>query len=359
MKKTLKIAGCALGVILLIILAYVAYVFIDYHRIEDNLELTPDNPAQVSESVPTGESLTVTSWNIGFGAYTDQYSFFMDGGKYSRGLSEDIVLETLNQMASDLYSFGSDFYFIQEVDTDATRSYHINEYDVITTPFADKSKVYAQNYDSPYLFYPILEPHGKTKAGIITMSDYYITSSLRRSLPIQDGFAKFVDLDRCYSISRIPADNGKELILVNFHLSAYTTDPTIAEDQLKMLYEDITAEYEKGNYVICGGDFNKDLLFDSSQIFGVSGEDYSWAKSFPYDSVPKGFKVIAPFDEATPVPSCRNADKPWDAQTNFQLTIDGFIISDNVECTKSDVIDLQFACSDHNPVYMNFILKSE
>ena len=43
--------------------------------------------------------------------------------------------------------------------------------------------------------------------------------------------------------------------------------------------------------------------------------------------------------------------------TNFQLTIDGFIISDNVQCVQSDVIDKQFACSDHNPVYMNFILK--
>ena len=220
------------------------------------------------------------------------------------------------------------------------------------------SKVYAQNYDSPYLFYPILEPHGKTKAGIVTLSDYYINSALRRSLPIQDGFAKFLDLDRCYSISRVATSDGKELILVNFHLSAYTTDPTVAESQLEMLYEDIAAEYAKGNYIICGGDFNKDLLVDSSKIFGISGEDYSWAQSFPYDSVPEGFTVIAPYDEANPVPSCRNADKPWDPETNFQLTIDGFIISDNIECIKSDVVDLQFACSDHNPVYMNFKLKT-
>ena len=71
------------------------------------------------------------------------------------------------------------------------------------------------------------------------------------------------DLDRCYTISRLPADNGKELILINFHLSAYTTDPSVAENQLSMLYEDMTAEYEAGNYVVCGGDFNKDLLGDS------------------------------------------------------------------------------------------------
>jgi len=357
MKKILKIFAAVICAIIIILLAYVAYVFIDYYRLEDNMELTPVSPTALSNQVPAGEELTVTSWNIGFGAYTDEFSFFMDGGKYSRGFSDDIVLETVNQIASDLYSFGSDFYLIQEVDTDATRSYHIDEYALISYPFSDKAKVYAQNYDSPYLFYPILEPHGKSVAGMVTVSDYNISSALRRSLPIQSGFAKFLDLDRCYSISRIPTDNGKELILINFHLSAYTTDPAIADEQLSMLYDDIKAEYEKGNYVVCGGDFNKDLLENSSSIFGISGEDYSWAKAFPYKNVPEGITVIAPYDEANPVPSCRNADKPWDAKTNFQLTVDGFIISDNVKCVESNVIDKEFACSDHNPVYMNFILE--
>lgn len=357
MKKALKIGGGIIGAVLLLLLGYVIYVFAAYDRIEDNQELSVQAGSDAKTSVPTGTSLNITSWNIGFGAYTDDYSFFMDGGEYSRGFSEDIVGETVEKMASDLAEMDSDFYLIQEVDVDATRSYHINEYDIITRPFSSMSKVYAQNYDSPYLFYPILEPHGKSVAGIVTMSDYSIASSLRRSLPIQSGFAKFLDLDRCYSISRIPADNGKELILINFHLSAYTTDPTVAENQLKMLYSDITAEYEKGNYVICGGDFNKDLLRDSGSIFGVSGDDYSWAQPFPYDSVPEGFNVIAPYNEDNPIASCRNADKPWDPSTNFQLTIDGFIISDNVRCVQSDVIDKQFACSDHNPVYMNFILK--
>ena len=357
MKKFLKLSGIVVSALCLIVIAYVIYVFAAYERIEDNTKLEAVSSHTAEKTVPQGEKLSITSWNIGFGAYTDEYSFFMDGGEYSRGFSEEIVYDTVQTMTDDLKEMNSDFYLIQEVDVDATRSYHINEYDLITAPFTDMSKVYAQNYDSPYLFYPILKPHGKSVAGIVTMSDYYISSALRRSLPIQDGFAKFVDLDRCYSISRLPVENGKELILVNFHLSAYTTDPTIAESQLEMLYQDLTAEYEKGNYIVCGGDFNKDLLEDSSAIFGVSGDDYSWAKAFPYDSVPHGLKVIAPFNSDAPVPSCRNADRPWNLDNNFQLTIDGFIISDNVECVESDVIDKQFACSDHNPVYMDFLLK--
>jgi endonuclease/exonuclease/phosphatase family metal-dependent hydrolase len=188
------------------------------------------------------------------------------------------------------------------------------------------------------------------------MSNYKIVSSLRRSLPIQGGFSKLVDLDRCYNISRVSTANGKELVLINVHLSAYTTDPTIADQQLAMLYADMQAEYDKGNYVICGGDFNKDLLGDSASIFGISGSDYSWAQSFPFNYLPDGFTLVAPYDESNPIPSCRNADIPWDPETTFQITVDGFIISNNVECIDSNVVDLQFENSDHNPVYMNFKL---
>ena len=87
MKKVLKIIGCLVGVILLVAVSYIIYVFADYYRQEDNLELIPDSSLSVVKEVPLQQELSVTSWNIGFGAYTDQYSFFMDGGKYSRAFS--------------------------------------------------------------------------------------------------------------------------------------------------------------------------------------------------------------------------------------------------------------------------------
>ena len=162
---------------------------------------------------------------------------------------------------------------------------------------------------------------------------------------------------RCYTVNRIPAEGSRELVLYNFHLSAYTTDPTIANRQLAMLYEDMTAEYEAGNYVIAGGDFNKDLLGDSSKIFGVSGADYSWAQPLPVDNIPEGISLVAPYNPENPVPSCRNADAPWDPEKVFQITVDGFIVSDNVEVVSSRVVDAGFRYSDHNPVQMEFILK--
>lgn len=101
------------------------------------------------------------------------------------------------------------------------------------------------NFDSPYLFYPLSKPHGKSYAGMLTLSRFNIESGLRRSLPIEDGFMKFVDLDRCYSVSRVSVSNDKELVLYTLHLSAYTSDGTIATEQLTMLINDMQAEYER------------------------------------------------------------------------------------------------------------------
>ena len=365
--RILKCIGITILALILIFLMYAAYVFLSYYRLDDNLELDVAAPAIGTSSedgdaadskVPLNTELDVTSWNIGFAAYTDDFTFFMDGGEESRARSEESVLLNMEKITGYLSSFNSDFYLIQEADIDSTRSYHVNQYDLISEVFTKQYKTFAQNYDSPYLMYPILQPHGKSKAGIVTLSDYVITDAVRKSLPIQEDFGKLIDLDRCYSVSRIPCRNGKELVLVNVHLSAYTTDHTIADQQLEVLYEDLNKEYEKGNYVVCGGDFNKDLLGESSKYFGVpKGEDYSWAESFPMDSVPEGFTLVSSVDEENPVASSRLADMPWNPSEDFQITLDGFIVSDNVQVLKCKVLDLQFECSDHNPVVLKFVLN--
>ena len=281
----------------------------------------------------------------------------MDGGDYSRAFSKEADIENINEIIDVLKSYNSDIYLIQEVDFDSTRTYHVNQEEMFYDAFLDSySAVFGVNYDSPYLFYPITEPIGASRSGIMTLSKTNITDSIRRSFPIQSGFAKMMDLDRAYTVSRIPCDNGKELVLINLHMSAYTTDDTIVRQQLDMLFGTMNEEIAKGNFVIAGGDFNMDLLQDSASIFGVSGENFSWAQPFPLDSIPEGIELVAPYDPANPVPSCRNADSPWDPATNFQITIDGFLVSENVKVDLCEVTDLQFAYSDHEPVQLVFHL---
>lgn len=357
MKTILRILLSLLGIVVLALVCYVAYVFLSYYRLEDNLPLEVESTSGETQQAAVGETYRLMSYNIGFGAYSDDYSFFMDGGEGSRARSEEAVYENVGGAMAAVQEVAPDFLFLQEVDVDGTRSYHVNEYAYACTFLPDMGqRVFAQNYDSPYLFWPILEPHGANRAGQATFSRYTISSALRRSLPIEDGVMKLVDLDRCYSISRVPLDSGRELVLYNFHLSAYTSDGTIADDQLKMLFADMSAEYAAGNYVIAGGDFNKDILGNSSEIFGVSGEAYTWAQPIPAELVPEGLTIVAPFDQNNPVASCRNADRPY-GPDNYRVTVDGFIVSDNVSVRDAQVIDTGFRWSDHNPVYLDFMLN--
>lgn len=354
-KKIFKWIGAILLALVVIVAAYLVYVFATYHRIEDNRAVEPENNSgrQVSADTP----YVITTFNIGFGAYSSDYSFFMDGGTESRAFSKEAVIGNTEGAMGIIGDIAPDFAFFQEVDTDSTRSYHVNQYDMLKETFSDMASDFAVNYDSAYLFYPILKPHGKSKAGLATFSGYEIESCVRRSLPIDTSVMKFVDLDRCYSVTKVPADNGKYLCLYNIHLSAYTKDGSIRESQIKMLGDDMKSEYDAGNYVVCAGDFNQDLYGNSGEIFKASQETPGWAEPFPKEFLPDGLALALPEVTDDLSPTCRNADAPYVEGENFVTVLDGFILSDNVECVEVKNIDAGFEYSDHNPVKLTFRLK--
>ena len=133
----------------------------------------------------------------------------------------------------------------------------------------------------------------------------------------------------------------------------------ISVEQLKLLLSDMQAEYEKGNYCVAGGDFNKDLLGDSARWFGEADQDYTWAQPLPEGILDgTGITLAAPLDENAPVPSCRNADAPYH-EGQYVLTVDGFLVSGNVTVEEATVIDTGFAHSDHNPVSLTFTLNAD
>lgn len=70
---------------------------------------------------------TLVSYNVGFGAYSADYSFFMDGGTKSRAYSAQAVRDNLSGAMGEVQSLRPDFVFLQEVDQDATRSHHVDE----------------------------------------------------------------------------------------------------------------------------------------------------------------------------------------------------------------------------------------
>lgn len=361
-RKIRKIIAISLVLILLILVTYIGYVLISYNRIEDNLTLDITSSGNVlNDTVLLDKEYSITTYNIGFGAYSADYSFFMDGGKYSRAYNKEAVLDNVNGSIKVLKEEQSDFLLLQEVDIKSTRSYGVDQSKMFLDAFNNSSSSFAINYDSAYLMYPILSPHGKSKSGLLTISNYNMQDSLRRSLPIDTSLYKLVDLDRCYTISRILVEDGRYLCLYNVHLSAYTKDESIVKSQIAMLSEDLKRDYEAGNYIICGGDFNQDLLGNSPLIFNTPELDENWAKALQEELLPEGFSVaykqLSDDKIKELVPSCRNADESYNKDTTFVTMVDGFIISDNVKLDNIEVIDNGFLYSDHNPVSMKFSLK--
>ena len=364
LKRILLSVVALLMVVILVVGGYLEYVILQYYRIEDKatLEVVDHN----ENVLDIDKNYTISTYNIGFGAYEQEYSFFMDDGHmkdgtyvkgvYAKAKSKEAVLTNTNGAIETIKALDTDFAFFQEVDKEATRSYKVNQYEMLLEAFKDYDATYASNFHSAYLMYPFNDMIGKTEAGIVTLSKYDIDTSVRYSLPIDESFpTRFFDLDRCFSVNRIKLSNGKELVLINVHLSAYDEGGLIRKKQLEVLNALLKEEYEKGNYVIAGGDFNHDIV-NSINLFESEQEVPAWVYQLSDSDLTEGYKFVS----ATNNPSCRSSDINYKKGVNYTVVIDGFIVSDNVTVIASEVLsqgDELFLYSDHNPVKMEFKLN--
>ncbi len=356
-KRIVKILLVVLAAILAAAVIYLAYVMLSYSRISDNQSLVPYNTAG-KESVKTDTEYTITTQNMGFGAYLPDFSFFMDGGTESWAKSKESVTGAINEGGKTVLGYKPDFALFQEVDTDSTRSHHVDQQKLLDKIYSEYSGVYAVNYHSAFLMYPLTKPHGASNSGILTYSKYGIESSVRRSLPISTGFSKFLDLDRCYSVSRIKTESGKDLVIYNVHTSAYGGSEEIRKSQMTMLFNDIKSEYEKGNYCICGGDFNHDFTGTSAkELNGDDAPIYGWSQPFPVQYLPDCIKQCTNYRDGLN-PTCRDTGDVY-KKDSYSVVLDGFLVTDNIECTYVQNMDVSFAYSDHAPVVMKFKLKKQ
>ncbi len=367
MKRTLKNTLIAFLLIvaaaIVVVAIYASYLFLSYSRIEDKAELTTKNQTQAN--VKIGKAYSVVTYNVGFGCYSPEFSFFMDEadwkdgkhtvGVYGRGINKDDVIKDTLGTGSVLTSINPDFILLQEVDEKATRSFNINMKSYYEEHFSSMSSTYAVNFHSAYLNLPIYDPHGIVNAGLLTLAKYKSSKAERISYPVSSALSKIADLDRCFSVVRFALDNGKELVIINNHMSAYDEGGVIRKAQLDTLNSYILNEYEKGNYVIVGGDFNHALGEEYANAFKTDQLLPEWVSILNDSDLPKGFSIVKP-ENGFIVPSVRSCDIPYTKGKNYLTIVDGFIVSDNI-ISSSYVYDTDFAYSDHQPVVLSFVLK--
>lgn len=225
---------------------------------------------------------------------------------------------------------------------------------MIKKEFRKYSASFGVNFHSAFLAYPLYSFHGKSNSGLLTLANKKIDEAIRKSLPIDEGmFSRFFDLDRAIVINYLPISNGKKLVLINCHLSAYDKGGKYRELQTKLLSSLLENLYKDGNYVIAGGDFNQDIS-DSIDYFPTKEKVPYWVKKFKKEYLSNNFYFA---DAKNNAPTCRGANIPYEKGISYLTVIDGFILSKNIEVIKVFNVENEFKYSDHNPVYLEFILK--
>lgn len=351
-RKTGKVIGIIVAILVVFILALVAFLTVTEYNPPATQEIEIHGVAR--ETLEPGQSVSVVTWNAGYGGLSRQADFFMDGGDGVRTVSHDGVLANLAGIEDELAALDPDFIFLQEVDQDSERTYGINERARIATAFAPAyASAYALNYDVAYVPYP-LPPIGAVESGIMTLSRMQPSSAERVQLPCPFSWpVRLGNLKRCLLVERVPIQGGTaELVLVNLHLEAYD-DGEGKEAQTAMLLQILQEEYAKGNYVIAGGDFNQSFPDGTDRYPIASGAD--WTPGTLGD-LPAGWQYA--WDSAAP--TCRLLNQPYSAGssgTQFYV-IDGFILSPNVEPVSVRTQDAEFAVTDHNPVVLEARLVS-
>lgn len=297
---------------------------------------------------------TFLNWNIGYGGLGEKADFFYDGGKMVVSKEEDVENYLLG-----IYNFikandSVDFVFIQEVDTLARRSYSINELYGIANQLPDFAYSYAVNYDVKFVPVPYTNPMGKVVAGLASFSKFQPTGAMRFAYDANFSWPTSIYfLDRCYLAHRIPLENGKEFITINTHNSAYDKTGELKKRELEMLKEFVLKEYEKGNYVVVGGDWNQCPPGYDARTFWKSNVEIAENANIDAAYMPEGWKWA--YDNT--VPTNRSLLFPFDAEKTDRTVIDYYLVSPNLEVLQVKNVDLQFKFSDHQPVLLQVKLK--
>lgn len=351
-KRTLKWLGWVVITLIALLVVFLIYMKVVDYIPPAHVKLQAGNNSSIT--MKQGEPFKVTTFNIGYAGLDQGVDFFMDGGTMSRSSSKAQTEANLNAVTDLLGKTRSGVYMLQEVDINSSRSQHINEANMISGSLPEYSHTFAYNYKVPWVPVPLTHPMGAVQSGLLTLSTFHSTSQIRFDLPGKENWPiQQFELDRGFIESRFPVDNGKELVLINLHLSAFDKGGKIRKQQLGFLDNYIQHEVAKDDYLIIGGDWNHALPGTNPDKFASQQEWPEWLKTFPDNFGPGDFKWVVDPD----TPSVRTLDIPYQAGVNFLAVIDGFFVSPNVEIVAVAGHDLDFKNNDHNPVTATFILK--
>lgn len=352
-KTLIKRIGFFLGILIVLFGSFLIYISLkDYNPpVFMPLAFNQTNVSQIEGDT----TLSIITWNMGYSGLGKEMDFFYDGGKQVRA-NEKLSSKYFKNNLLFIEKLDSiDFWFFQEVDQHSKRSYFIDQQQKLTELLGEYNSASAINYSVSWVPVPLLNPLGRVEAGQMSFSKYAPIEASRYAYP---NIASWPDnlflLDRCFILTRFLLPNNKNLVLLNTHNSYYVTNDSLRKIELDIIRDKMLEEFNAGNYVIAGGDWNR-LPCGFNDVFrGELTRLQLNMPSFNKDFLPDDWKWVFDTFRFTN----RELNAPYDERETKKSSIDYFMVSPNIVPIQYFVFPLNFENSDHNPFYLKFRLKN-
>jgi endonuclease/exonuclease/phosphatase family metal-dependent hydrolase len=325
MRKILKYF---LRLLLLVLVAFVVFFFW-----ASSPTLEESEYAKLTESedikLPENDSIfSIVTYNIG----------------YLSGMTNNLAVESpkelfdknLAKVISETKKTNPDIMAFQEIDFNASRSYHVNQQEEISK-IGFNYGAETINWDEHYLpfpYWPIRMHYGKVISGQSVVSKYPLKDHKRIVLErvANEPFYRGVFyLERLAQVVKVVL-NGKEVVLINIHLEAFDKETRVKQ------FEEVVKIFNRYKNIyptILLGDFNSSARDENAII----------QKIFNMPNVGN-----AAFDVAN-IANTFNSKDPYERIDYI------FYTNKTIEYVSGKVLNEFEQASDHLPILMKFKLK--
>ncbi len=244
--------------------------------------------------------------------------------------------ENLNKVRVETKKINPDIIAFQEIDFDASRSYHINQEDEIAN-LGYKYIARTINWDERYLpfpYWPIHLQFGKVISGQSVISKYALKDQERIVLQRVANSPFYRDafyLERLAQVVKVTV-NKTEIVVINVHLEAFDKPTRVKQ------FNEVVAifnKYKNQYPTILLGDFNSRARDKTAAIQKIFKMPNVGVADFNIDRIENTFNSKNPFERIDYIFYTKNA----------------------IEYVSGKVLNEFGEASDHLPVYMNFKLK--
>lgn len=289
------------------------------------------------------KEIKVVSWNLGNAMYPAKYSYekAQDAIKIKNifPVTKAEAIENVFGQISVLKDINADVMLLQEISKLHMQNHFINPFKRFTLKFPE----FKSYYNSTVNIFNFINQGKATFTKEISQS-----YSLLIPYKLKGYLNNLLFANSDFIVTRV-LDGDNELIIINIHLTPFERSKAERELQLQYVFNFALSEYEKGNYVLIGGDWNVDMPLKNKFL------NYMSIGSTISDDLISLFhdnKWCLAFSQN---PTLRDLKEPY-TERSLMSGIDGFLLSPNLQLLDIDTIN-DFRFSDHCPVTLRMKYK--